>query len=68
MKIINVEGSKINACFVFEVGDSEISVSTIFNADRPEIALFDKKSGELLEDDFSCVQDAIVLAGNLSYE
>ncbi len=59
MKIIDINGDKLNACFVFIVGNCEISVSTIFNKDRPEIAIFDKHSDALLEDNLPDISAAI---------
>ncbi len=59
MQIVNLEGNKINACFSFVVGNSEISVSTIFNKDRPEIAIFDNDTGSLLKDKLNSVSEAI---------
>ncbi len=59
MKIIDINAEKINACFVFDAGNCEISVSTIFNKNKPEIAVFDKCSGDLLQDKFSCVRSAL---------
>ena len=58
MKIIDLNGSKINACFVFVVGNCEISVSTIFNKDRPEIAVFRVGGGEMLKDKFVTINAA----------
>lgn len=59
MKILNLNGDKIKACFVFIVGNCEVSVSTIFNENRPEIAIFDKGNGKLLQDKLQDVSDAI---------
>ncbi len=59
MKIININERKINACFVFVEGNCEISVSTIFNSDKPEVAVFDKYAGELLKDKLYSVSSAI---------
>ena len=41
MKIVNINNEKINACFVFRVGNNEVSVSTIINKNRAEIVVFD---------------------------
>ena len=59
MKILNLEGNRVNACFVFNVGNCEVSVSTIFNKNKPEIAIFDKYSSDLLKDKVSTVSGAI---------
>ena len=59
MKIIDLSGEKIKACFMFVVGNCDISVSTIINENKPEIAIFEKHSGELLQDKISNIGDAI---------
>lgn len=59
MKIINIEGNKINACFSFVVANNEISVSTIFRKERPEIAIFDKHSGAMVKHDLPSISAAI---------
>jgi hypothetical protein len=59
MKIINIDGRKICACFVFEHGNCEISVSTIFNKNKPEIAIFDKRSDALLKNYLNSIEDAL---------
>ncbi len=59
MKIVDLTGKEINACFSFNAGNCEISVSTIFRASRPEIAIFDKHSGKLLKDKLSTIPEAI---------
>ena len=57
MKIVDINGDKINACFSFTVGNCEISVSTIFGKDRPEIAIFE--GDECVKSGFNTVQAAI---------
>ena len=59
MKIINLHGESIKACFVFVVGNCEISVSTVFNANRPEIVIFDKSNDAMLKDKLSTIGSAI---------
>jgi hypothetical protein len=59
MKIVNLNGELIKACFVFDVGNCEISVSTIFNKVVPEVAVFDKCSGKLLKDKLTTIGGAI---------
>tara|TARA_R110000772_G_scaffold92722_1_gene189724 strand:+ start:380 stop:589 length:210 start_codon:yes stop_codon:yes gene_type:complete len=58
MKIIDLNGKKIKACFVFERGNCEISVSTIFNENKPEIAVFEKDGGDMLQDKFTTITSA----------
>jgi hypothetical protein len=59
MKIVNLNGDKIKACFSFVQGNCEISVSTIFNEDNPVVAVFDKGNGALLQDSFYTIGSAI---------
>ena len=59
MEIVDINNDKIRACFVFSVGNCEISTSTIMNENRAEIAIFDKDSGALLKDKLISVEDAI---------
>ena len=62
MKIVDFDGDKIKACFTFVVGNCEISVSTIMNENRAEIAIFDKDSGDLLIDKLISIEDATLWA------
>ena len=64
MKIVNIGNEKINAVFVFTVGNCEISVSTIMNKERADIAIFDKYSNGLLKDKLASVQAAISWCSN----
>ncbi len=59
MRIVNVENEKIKACFQFEVENCMISVSTIFNENKVDIAIFDKDSGKFLYDKLSSISAAI---------
>jgi len=59
MEIVDLNNEKLNACFRFFVGNCEISVSTVFNKDRAEIAIFDKDNGELLSDKLLNLSSAI---------
>ena len=58
MKIVDMNGDKINACFSFVVGNCEISISTIFNKNSPNIAIF-ANSGGLLKTDMGSIQSAV---------
>lgn len=64
MKIVDINNTKIRGCFVFVVGNCEISVSTIFDAGKPEIAIFNKHSGTLEKDKLTTIQDAINWVNN----
>ena len=59
MKIVNIDNEKIKACFVFTVQNSEISVSTIMNKKKAEIAIFNKSTGELEKDKLGSISQAI---------
>lgn len=59
MKIVDMNNDKINAAFVFNIGNCEIIISTIFNKDNPEIAIFDRYSDELLKDKVNTIPEAI---------
>ena len=59
MKIVDFNGEKIKACFSFVQGNCEISVSTIFNKDVPEICIFDNDSKEILKDHCRSIDQAI---------
>jgi len=59
MKIVNFNGDKIQACFSFVVGNCEISVSTIFNKDRAEIAIFNDSNKDMLKDRLRSIGAAI---------
>ena len=58
MKIVNIHNQKINGAFQFNVGNCTISVSTMFNKERAEIAIFDS-GNNLLNDKLSNIQQAI---------
>jgi len=59
MKIIDINNEKINGCFVFVVGNCEISVSTIFKKNRAEIAIFDVHSGDMVKDKLPTISSTI---------
>jgi hypothetical protein len=59
MKIVDINNNKINGCFVFCVGNCEISVSTIFKKDRAEIAIFDRHNGDMVKDKLTSISAAI---------
>ena len=58
MEILNINGERINACFQFKAGNCTISVSTVFNVQRPEIVVFDEQ-GNMIKDGFRSIQSAI---------
>ena len=57
MEIVDISNNKINACFRFTVRNSEISVSTMFNADRAEICIFE--GDKCVKDKLGSIQQAI---------
>ena len=59
MKIVDINNNKIRGCFVFTIGNCEISVSTILRENRAEIAIFDLHSGDLVKDKLSTISHAI---------
>lgn len=64
MKVVDMHNEKLNACFSFTKGSCLISVSTIMNKNRAEIAIFCKDTDNLLKDRLNTVEEAITWVNN----